>query len=185
MRRACVSGNSRPVPAISGRRAASRGSRSSMPPFGATTNTPPRTGRRMRMPLYSRYGTMIRGLLRVEDDEALALAVEDAEGALRGAQRGPAQALRGVDDAEVGEPLGGRVERAGGVLLGDLARDEAHAPAGRQPGDRLVVGRLVHRPFHERRLERAAEDEQHEGGDREADEPVRRAHALAEVVERL
>ena len=47
--------------ASSGRRAASSGSRSSILPSGATTNTPPSTGRRMRKPLYSRYGTRIRG----------------------------------------------------------------------------------------------------------------------------
>ena len=40
--------------ASSGRRAASSGSRSSIVPSGATTNTPPSTGRRMRIPLYSR-----------------------------------------------------------------------------------------------------------------------------------
>ena len=79
-----------------------------------------------------------RGLLGVELDEALALLREHAERALRRAQRGPAQAVLGVRDAEVGERLGRRVERARGVLLGDLARDEPHLAAGRQAVDRLV-----------------------------------------------
>ena len=120
---------------------------------------------------------LARGLLGVELDEALALLAEDAKRALRRAQRGPDEAVLGVDDAEVRQRLGRRVERAGGVDLGDLARHEAHLAAGGQAGDRLV-GRVVDdRALDERPGQPGADDEHEERHDREGEEVGRRAHA--------
>ena len=123
-------------------------------------------------------------LLGVELHQALALGRVGAEDALRRAQRRPAQPFIRVDDAEVGQRLGRRVERARRVLLGHLARDEPHLAAGRQPADRLVGRVLDDRPRDQRALQHGADDEQEERRDREGQEPERRADAGAEVLDR-
>ena len=90
-----------------------------------------------------------------------------------------------VDDAEVGQRLGRRVERA--------RRRSARPPrAGRAaPGRRTAARRSARRSCARRSTaptsgpcSDAADDEQDERRDREGDQPRRRAHAGAQILER-
>ena len=125
-----------------------------------------------------------RGLLGVELDDPLALLAEDAKRALRRAQRGPDEAVGRVDDAEVRQRLGRRVEGARGVLLGDLARHEAHGPARRQAGDRLVRRVRDDRASDQRARQPRADDEREERQHGKREQVRRRAHAAAQILER-
>jgi hypothetical protein len=70
------------------------------------------------------------------------------------------------------------------VLLGDLARHEAHLAAGGKPGDRVVLGVVDDRLADERRVQRGGEDEHEERERGEREEVRRRAHAAAQVLQR-
>ena len=79
----------------------------------------------------------------------------------------------------------GELNALDGVLLGHLARDEPHLPAGRQPADRLV-GRVARRSTAPTSgaCSDAPRMNRKNASDREGHQPRRRAHAAAQVLER-